>query len=1262
VRVSLSRLALSLLAAVALWATPQVAMAQTGTAALSGTITDDQKSAVPGATVTLTSTTTGLTREAVSGDNGNYQFIAIPPGVYTLKAELSGFKTSIVDKVQLSTDSAQRVDVALSVGGVEETVQVLAEAPAINTTDASLGNVIKEAQIMGLPLEARNPVGLLSLQAGVVYIPRNNAETTVDPRYGSVSGARADQSNVTLDGVDVNDGQNQNAFTSVLRVTLDSVQEFRVTTSSYGADGGRSSGPQVSLVTKSGTNSLRGAGYFVNRDTQFSSNEYFNKLSQLKAGGESKAPLLNKNIYGGSVGGPILKDRLFYFGNFEALREKRESVVERAVPSAAMRDGVLTYTCAVASACPGGTVQGFTSTHTIAPGRYGMTPAEFRRVDPTGIGASAIAADYWKQYPLPNFDGRDAANIMGYRFTSPIENEFNTIIARGDYRISGAQSLFTRFNSQDDAIVGTQQFPGLAPNTTREVKNWGFASGHDWVLGSNMVNTLRVGYTKIDDVTLGLQTRSANVFRFMDNYEALSATTGRELGTWNITNDLSWIKGNHTLKVGTNLRYLRNDTFTNANSFYAGSLNGSWAAGVGRRYMPGGPTASAAYVCPAPADCSGLPIVATAGQATYADSFINMLGAVTQTTARYNYTIDGGVISEGTALPRLFVANEYEFYVQDQWRVSDNFTLTGGLRYSLFPPVYEGRGQQVVPSVNIGEWFDQRARNMAAGIPSSQDPSISFIPGGSVNDGPDWYQYDKNNFAPRASFAWTLNPKTSIRGGYFLVYDRIGSGLATQFNNAGSFGLASSLSSPFGVNNETNPAIRIQDIYRVPATYPGAPPATFPATPPLQAGTITQAIDQNLRTPYSHAYNLTFSRDLGRNYAVDVAYVGRQGRNLLVRRDAAMPMNFTETKSGMDYFTAANLLITQARAVGANNVAPIAFWENLFPDAAGGGRSATQAMAAAFIANGPDWITALYEADQGCSPACPATGDFTFFNQQYDSLAVQSSLARSGYNSMQVALRRRYADGYQFDFNYTYAIAKDHGSSVERGAAFGNFAAGGYSGFLVNSWDADQQYSYADFDVRHQINVNGLYELPFGQGKKWGANSNGFTNALIGDWSVSGIYRWTSGFPFNVYNCRSCWATNWNLQGNAVLLDPNRVPPQQTTRNAVGGQPSPWENATEALTYFQRATPGQSGERNIYRGDGYFGIDASIGKAFRMPFGHRLMFRWDVFNLTNTVRFDTASLDMFPDIASSFGRYNGTLAGCDGAANRCMQLNLRYEF
>ncbi len=1231
------------------------AAAQTGTAALQGTVLDDQGASIPGASVVATGRATGLTRETVTGGDGGYQLLSLPPGEYDIRVELAGFKVSTVEGVRLSVDTTQRLDVTLEVGGLEETVQVLAEAPVINATDASLGNVINETQIKALPLEARNPVGLLSLQSGVVYIPRNNPETTVDPRFGSVSGARADQANVTLDGIDVNDNQNQTAFTSVLRTTLDSVQEFRVTTSSYGADSGRSSGPQVSLVTKSGTNTVAGAGYFVNRDTRFSANEYFLKLSQVAAGDESKPPLLDKNIYGGAIGGPILRNKLFYFFNYERLDERRETPVERSVPSASMRDGVLIYRCTVAADCPGGTVQGFTNSHAVPAGSYGMSPADLRRVDPTGIGPNLAASQYWQQYPLPNFDGRDGANIMGYRFAAPLENQLNTYVGRADYRVNDANSLFARLNAQRDEIVSTPQFPGQPPRETREVANQGFAVGHDWVLGANKINTFRVGYTLIDDATVGQQTRSANTFRFMDNFEALTSTRGREFGTLNLVNDFSWVKGRHTLKAGTNLRWMRNDAFTNASSFFGGVANGSWASGVGRRYMPGG-------ACPAPADCSGLPGVATAGQAVYADTFINILGALTQTNAIYNYTIDGGVLPEGALVPRRYVANEYDFYVQDQWRVSDTFTVTGGLRYSLYPPVYEGNGQQVVPDQNLGLWFDERARNMAAGIPSSASPRIAFIPGGPVNNGPDWYRYDKNNFAPRLSFAWTLTPKTVVRGGYFLVYDRVGSALVTTFNDGGSFGLQSDLDSPFGTNNETNPAIRFTDINVIPATYPGPPPATFPANPPAFAGVITTSIDQNLRTPYAHSYNLVFSREIGRGFSVDASYVGRQGRNLLVRRDLAMPMNLSDPETGVDYYTAVRELIDSGQANGIENMAPIPYWENMFPGAAGDGLTATQAMATEFIGNAPDYITALWAADQFCFPACTRFGEFSFFSEQYDALSAQTSLARSGYNSLQLSLRKQFTNNYQFDFNYTYAVAKDHGSSVERGASFGNFGSGGYSGFLVNSWQPDLQYSYADFDVRHQINVNWLAELPFGQGKRFASDANAFTNALIGGWSVAGIYRWTSGFPFNVINCRSCWATNWNLQGNAMLANPDVLPEMSRNKGAVGNQPSPFENPQEAITQFRRLYPGEAGIRNLLRGDGYFGIDLSIGKTFEMPFGHRMLFRWDIFNVTNTVRFDTGNVEMFPDIGATFGRYNGSLASCDGAANRCMQFNLRYQF
>ena len=197
---------------------------------------------MPGATLTLTQTATSASRTVVTDDNGNYRFNALSPGLYSLKVELNGFRTALRDKIDLPVDMSTQLDIPLEMGSLAETVQVTAEARVLNTSDASLGNVITGRQVRELPLEARNVVGLLSLQTGVVYIPKADASTTMDPRYGAVSGARSDQANVTLDGVDVNDAQNQNAFTSALRVTLDSVQEFRVSTSNYNAEQGRSSG------------------------------------------------------------------------------------------------------------------------------------------------------------------------------------------------------------------------------------------------------------------------------------------------------------------------------------------------------------------------------------------------------------------------------------------------------------------------------------------------------------------------------------------------------------------------------------------------------------------------------------------------------------------------------------------------------------------------------------------------------------------------------------------------------------------------------------------------------------------------------------------------------------------------------------------------------------------------------------------------------------------------------------------------------------
>jgi hypothetical protein len=397
------------------------AWGQTGTTGIYGRVTDPQGAAIPGAQVTVTNDGTGTSRTDATDKEGNYRFPSLSPGSYSVKVQAKGFRVVKNEGVKLLVDTQNKFDVPMQVGSSSEVVEVRDIAEAVNTTDASVGNAFGENAIKTLPLEGRNVVALLSLQPGAVYLPvTTNRETYPDSRDGSVSGGRADQTNVTLDGVDVNDNQQGFAYNSVLRNTADSVQEFRVTTSNYGADQGRSSAAQVSLVTKSGTNNFHGSAYWAHRNTAFSSNEFFNKLSQIQNGQPNKPPKLQKHIWGWSVGGPIKKDRAFFFLNMENLRESSQSIVERAIPSETFRDGILTYNCADPAACPAATVQGLTASHSIPAGQKGLSPAELASIDPLHIGPSTAAAQYFKLFPTPNATGRDGFNFAEFRFAAPV--------------------------------------------------------------------------------------------------------------------------------------------------------------------------------------------------------------------------------------------------------------------------------------------------------------------------------------------------------------------------------------------------------------------------------------------------------------------------------------------------------------------------------------------------------------------------------------------------------------------------------------------------------------------------------------------------------------------------------------------------------------------------------------------------------------------------------------------------------------------------
>jgi hypothetical protein len=302
-------------------------------------------------------------------------------------------------------------------------------------------------------------------------------------------------------------------------------------------------------------------------------------------------------------------------------------------------------------------------------------------------------------------------------------------------------------------------------------------------------------------------------------------------------------------------------------------------------------------------------------------------------------------------------------------------------------------------------------------------------------------------------------------------------------------------------------------------------------------------------------------------------------------------------------------------------------------------------------------VTALRTLDEYCDPACSIFGPFAYFSPQFDALTMQSSVGRSNYNALQVSLRKRWSRGFQFDMNYTLSKSEDLGSSVERDDPWFPQGMGGTSGFLANSWEPERQWGPSDFDVRHQLNVNGIADLPFGRGRKWGGDASGLVNAFIGDWSVAGLLRLTSGFPFNVQNCVACWDTNWMVYGNAELVTPGSLP----DTSVKNGSPTAFVDPDAALLYFRRDLPGEVGIRNQLRGDGYFTVDLSVSKAWRVPHG-TLQFRWDTFNLTNSVRFDTGTVTAYRDISSTFGRYTSTLATCDGRAGRCMQFALNYQF
>ncbi|MDZ7637699.1 MAG: carboxypeptidase-like regulatory domain-containing protein [Bryobacterales bacterium] len=1226
-------------------------LAQSNTS-LRGTVTDMTGAVIPGATLTLTNTATQATRTTNASEDGTYVFAQVSPALYQLKASAAGFNDILINDLRLLVNQPVTQNVTFEkIGTVAETISVSADAVQLNTTDASLGNAVGTKPVIELPFNARNVVGLLSLQPGVLYIKEDEDMATNDSRSGNVNGARNDQSNITLDGVDVNDQMNRNPFSSVLRVTLDSVQEFRTVTLNAQADQGRSSGAQVSMVTKSGTNEVHGSAYWFHRNNATSANDFFLKTSQLTEGSENKPPKLIRNIGGASLGGPLVKNRWFLFGNWEHRRDASENIVLRFVPTNELKQGIVRYP----------DVSG--NLVTVGPQQLASS------LDPRGVNPASLAV--LQQYPDANtFAVGDGINIAGYRFVSPISLRWNTYIAKTDLKIDaeGNHNLFVRGNLQNDNEGGVSQFPGQAPNLTSLRNSKGLAVGLTSVMSTNIINDFRYGLTRQGFEDAGIATTPLVTFRNIDSYVGTNRNFRALIPVHTIANTTTWTTGKHTVSFGFQLRGVRNDRLTNQNSFSSASANASWlvesGAGLNQPFTDMDPTF----------------------RVSFRDAAAAVLGIVTQGNAQYNYLTDGTVLPQGAPVQRNFNNNEYEFFVSDSWRIKPNLTITAGLRWSLMPPVEEENGQQLSSDIPLSSWFGLRGFLASEGRSQAEVPKISFV----NNEDPRWrplYPYHKKNFAPRLGIAWSPSfndgigkflfggaGKTSIRAGWGMFYDNFGQGILRRFD-ATAFGLSNALTNP-SATTEIRTAPRFTGITEIPQSIlPPAPPAAFPATFP-DIFAITNSIDDSLVPPYSMTMNFNVGRDFGKGIFIQAGYVGRLGRRLMSQTDLATPTNLRDPASGQTYFQAAtqaanivngaafsDLASASGSAAAARAVTTrIPFFEAFYPQYSTSGLNPTQSVLTRFWANSPDYTFALFNLDSpdSCSilnrNRCTRFGPNALFNSQYSFLSSWRNMGSSDYHSFQLNTRKQWNNGDLIDFNYTWSKSIDLSSEGER--------VGTTTGVITNPWEPSLFRAVSDFDTTHQFAASAVYNLPFGTGRRFMTNANGFLNAVFGGWQISTVWRATSGFPIGAGNGRF-WPTNWNLTGLARVVGDipttggfNNAPSAIETAASTGG-PNIFSDPKAGLAAFDYELPGGIGARNIMRGEGVFQLDTNLAKSFTMPYNenHRLQFRWEAYNIMNTVRFDVYDISMDLGNASTFGNYQSTLT-----SPRIMQFGLRYDF
>jgi hypothetical protein len=1229
------------------------------TAAITGVVTDSSKAVVPGVAVTLRNPQTGVVLNTTTGGNGAYTFNLVPAGPgYQIEFEAAGFSPVVVKDLYLNVDDT-RTQNAMLKAGATVTVEVSArsEGETVNTTDAQVGNNVQVQVLNELPVETRDsPSSLFYMLPGVT---QSNSSMS----NGSVTGARNDQSNVTLDGLDVNDNETGSFGALVGNAPVDSVQEFRGVVGGQLSSSGEGGGGQFQLVTKAGTNKFHGGVSDYYRDKVLAANDWFSNNA-----GVPRSPLV-RNQFDGFVGGPVLRDKLFFFFNYEGRRDTLSNLTTRTVPLDSYRGGDVNY---------------YTNYNTGA--MSSLSSAQVAALDPLGMGFnSSLESLFSSRYPHANDfsgDSGDLVNFAGYKFNAPFPYTEDNYAQRVDYRLNSRLSFegigrFTRTNSTQSAI----QFPGDPETHPFLDQSYDWAGINTWVIGSNKTNQAEVGET-FEDYSFPCTYNPEGITQFGDlggngsggsvvsgPYSDCGNAQGRTYPIMVIKDDFDWQKGRHDFAIGGQIKRISPDNFVILNYNGAGlGLGGN----VNSLVSPDSEPSMRPADLDSNANATGL----------YDSAYALALSPYSSLSATYNFNNQAQAFPQGSGGTQDFRFYETEIYAGDTWKITPKLTISYGVRWQYYSVPYERHGLQSLAhfgSASLSDstfnnYFGQRLTASSAGQTGTQvAPLISYVLGGKANGTQSYYAPEYHDFAPRVAFAWAPgNGHSVFRGGAGIVYDHTVISAIQYQQTQYNYLFKNSVNQPMGTQNDAYSSY--QQLTRFgglssPPQPPAAPAVAAPYYPwVLGAGTsdafpyglifgeFNETVDPQFKNPFSFLPTFGMQHEFPKGFILKTDYVGRFGRRLMAQADMSQLIDFPDAASGQMMSQAYSYIVQQLRAgVNPNNMTPQPWFEDVLP--AGYGVSQGNTSNTAYAATVAPYAERGDFADWAYSLAATQMGPGLQFllppnvgmSAQFAENTVYTNKGFSAYNGALVTLHKNSSFGLTFDINYTWSHSIDNVSVNANTVAYGGY------GFICDVVRPRECRGNSDFDVSQYINGYFIYDLPFGRGRAFGGSSPRIVDEILGGWTVSGLPGWHTGFPY--FAGSNAFVAGFANNAPAILT--GNIHDMDIHLHGGGGNPlQAFTNTNTSLNDYTGPVGFQIGSRNNLRGPRSSTLDAGISKTFPVVEGVAVKFRGDAFNVMNHPVFNNPSTSNI-DITQSSAPF-GLITG-DGAA-RVLQLGLRVEF